>query len=41
MFASRLLPDAASGRLAKPKAKTKTRSKTKAETKIEAKLRQD
>ena len=39
MFASRLLPDAASGRLAKPK--TKTRSKTKAETKIEAKLRQD
>ena len=37
MFASRWLPDAASGRLAKPKAKTKTRTKTKAETKIEAK----
>ena len=36
-FASRWLPDAASGRLAKPKAKTKTRTKTKAETKIEAK----
>ena len=37
MFASRWLPDAASGRLAKPKAKTKTKTKTKAETKIEAK----
>ena len=37
MFASRWLPDAASVRLAKPKAKTKTRTKTKAETKIEAK----
>ena len=37
MFASRWLPDAASGRLGKPKAKTKTRTKTKAEIKIEAK----
>ena len=36
MFASRRLPDAASGSLAKPKAKTKT----KAETKIEAKKSQ-
>ena len=38
MFASRWLPDAASGRLAKPKAKTKARTKTKAETKTEAKV---
>ena len=37
MFASRWLPDAAPGRLAKPKAKTKTGTETKAETKIEAK----
>ena len=37
MFASRWLPDAASGRLAKPKAKTKARNKIEAETKIEAK----
>ena len=38
-FASRWLPDAASGRLAKPKAKTKTRIKTKAKTKTKTKAK--
>ena len=39
MFASRWLPDAASGRLAKPKAKTKTKAETKIEAKPKTRLR--